>query len=43
MVKSRWKSFCSKYLFWCAAALTLGPAGWFLFGRAPNSVQNFDY
>ena len=43
MVKPRWKSFCSKYLFWCAAALTLGPAGWFLFGRAPNSVQNFDY
>lgn len=43
MVKPGWKSFCSKYLFWGAAALTLGPAGWFLLGRAPDSMQNFDY
>lgn len=43
MVKSGWKTFCSRYLFWFAAALALVPAGWILFGRAPNSVQNFDY
>ena len=43
MVKAGWKIFCSKYLFWCAVALTLAPAGWSLFGRAPNPVQYFDY
>lgn len=42
MVKSRWKTYCSKYLFWCAAALALALAGWTLFSRAPNLVTNLD-
>ncbi len=43
MAKPGWKTFCSKRLFWCAAAPAAGLAALTFFGRAPASVQNFAY